>query len=166
MHHLSQHLSGRLIEIIESRADELARETVAKLRANPRTSSYARLNDRELDDRVREVFENLGRWLWEKTDAGIQRWYNKLGEERCDEGIALKEVLWALVVTKQQLTDLVDEAALADLAIEMYRKQECDRIIGQFFDRAAYFAAEGYEREARLQEGVVAEAAVARWKIR
>jgi hypothetical protein len=61
----------------------------------------------------------------------------------------LSEVLWALALTKQQLIDDLDACTIADSAMELYRRQELDRLIGHFFDRATYYTAVGYERVAR-----------------
>ena len=30
--------------------------------------------------RLSDVYQSLGRWLWEKTDTLIEAWYNELGE--------------------------------------------------------------------------------------
>ncbi|HTU35429.1 MAG TPA: hypothetical protein VMF66_16620, partial [Candidatus Acidoferrum sp.] len=35
---------------------------------------------------------------------------------------------------------------LADSAVELYRQQELDKLVGHFFDRAMCYMAEGYER--------------------
>jgi hypothetical protein len=146
MLHESHHLSGRLTTIVETHAARLTRDTVNKLQSSHQSPSYRRLPYDELHYRVNEVYQNLGRWLWEKTDAVIQSWYNELGERRFAEGIPLSEVLWALTVTKQQLMNDLDACAMADSAIELYRRQELDRLIGHFFDRALYYTAVGYER--------------------
>ena len=90
--------------------------------------------------------------MWEKTDADMRSWYKALGERRFTEGIPLSEVLWALTLTKQQLIDDLDVWAIADSAVELYRRQELDRLIGHFFDRAAYYTAAGYERPRALAE--------------
>ena len=148
----SHYLSGRLTTLVEAHADRLTRDTVNKLQSSQQTPSYRKLPYGELHFRVNEVYQNLGRWLWEKTDAVIQSWYNELGERRCTEGIPLSEVLWALTVTKQQLIDDLDACTIADSAIELYRRQELDRLIGHFFDRAAYYTAVGYERSRVLTE--------------
>lgn len=149
----TQILSGRLVKIIEEHADELTRGTVKKLQSSPRTRSYSRLPHDELYYRVHEVYQNLDRWLWDKTDHVIQAWYNQLGKKRFDEEIPLGEVLWGLVLTKYHLLDYLRASAPADSAMELYRQQEFDRLIGQFFDRAVCYAAEGYEREAHLLGG-------------
>jgi hypothetical protein len=152
-------LSDRLIRIIERRAEELTRGVVEKLQSNPRTPSYHRLLRDELYERVYAVYHDLGAWLREKTELAIQAWYHDLGRKRIDEGIPLAEVLWALVLTKYQLRDCISTSALADSAMELYRKQEIDRLINEFFDRAACYTAEGYEAQARRTEKVAATAA-------
>jgi hypothetical protein len=144
--------SDSLVKIVESHAEELTRGAVKKLQSNPRTQSYHGLRHDELYQRVYAVYHDLGGWLGEKTDDAIQAWYNELGEERFREGIPLVEVLWALVLTKYHLRDYISTSGLANSALELYRQQEIDRLIGQFFDRAVCYAAEGYQREASRHE--------------
>jgi hypothetical protein len=144
----NRHLSDRLIRTIESSAEEFAQSTVKKLRSSSRTESYHKLPDMEIYDRCYEVYRNLGRWLWEKSEEAIQARFNELGESRCQEGIPLAEVLWALVLTKDRLLEYVGACSLADSAIELYQQQELDRLIGRFFDRAVCYTAASYERQA------------------
>jgi hypothetical protein len=49
-------------------------------------------------------------------------------------------------LTKDYLRAYISAWAFADSAVELYRQQELDRLIGHFFDRAMCYAAEGYER--------------------
>jgi hypothetical protein len=141
-------LSHSLIRVIESHAEQLTRGAVEKLQSSPRTESFHALSHDELYRRVYAVYHDLGSWLGEKTDHAIQAWYNELGGKRFREGVPLAEVLWALVLTKYHLRDYIGASGLADSAMELYRQQELHRLIGQFFDRALCYAAEGYEREA------------------
>jgi hypothetical protein len=158
MLHESHHLSGRLTSIVETHAARLTRDTIKKLQSSQQTRSYSGLSYDELYYRVNEVYQNLGRWLWEKTDAVIESWYKGLGERRFSEGIPLSEVLWALALTKQQLIGDLDASTIADSAMELYRRQELDRAIGHFFDRAAYYTAVGYERVAQRATGAAMRA--------
>ena len=143
----NRHLSDRLIRTIESNAEEFAQSTVKQLRSSPRTESYHKLPDADLYNRCYVVYRNLGRWLWEKSDQAVQARFNELGERRCQEGIPLPEVLWALVLTKDRLLEYLAAYALADSAMELYQQQELDRLIGHFFDRAVCYTAAGYERQ-------------------
>jgi hypothetical protein len=149
--HESQTLSSRLIKLIEGRADELSRAVVVKLQTNPRTASYRRLSFEELYANAYDVYHDLGRWLLEKTDLAVQARYTSLGKTRFGEGVQLSEILWALVLTKNQLRQYLAAWALADSAVELYRQQEFDRLIAQFFDQAAYHVANTYEKE-RIHE--------------
>lgn len=147
----NRNLSDRLIRIIESNAEELTQGTVKKLQTSPRTKSYHKLAHSELYIRGYEVYHDLGRWLWEKSNQAVQAWYNDLGEKRCEEGIPLAEVLWALVLTKDHLFEYLGTCGLVDSAMELYQQQEFDRSIGHFFDRAVCYTAEGYEHHASEQ---------------
>jgi hypothetical protein len=97
---------------------------------------------------VFEVYHDLGRWLLKKTDRAIQSRYDEFGGQRFNEGIPLAEVLWALILTRDHLREYVDTCMVAGSALELYREQELDRLIGRFFDRAVCYSAEGYERAA------------------
>ena len=141
----NRHLSDRLIRAIESHAEEFAQSTVKKIRSNPRTESYRKVPDKDMYNRCYEVYHNLGRWLWEKSDQAVQERFNEVGERRCEEGIPLAEVLWALVFTKDLLLEYLGAYGLADSAVELYQQQELDRLICHFFDRAVCYTVAGYE---------------------
>jgi hypothetical protein len=144
----NRNLSDRLVRIIESDAEAFTEGTVRSLQSSPRTEAYHKLPYSELYNRVYEVYHNLGRWLWEKSNDAIRAWYKELGEKRCEEGIPLSEVLWALVFTKDRLLEYLDGSGLVDSAVGLYQQQELNRLIGHFFDRAICYAAEGYQGHA------------------
>ena len=112
-------------------------------RAPPRTyeavderSRIIKVSGKEMYNRIYEIDHDLGRWLWEKSDQSVQERFNVIGERRCEEGIPLAEVLWALTLTKDRLLEYLGAYALANSAVELYQQQELDRLIGNFFDRA------------------------------
>lgn len=142
----NRNLAGRLIGLIETHADELTLSTVQKLRTNARTASYRNLPPDELYARVFDVYHDLGRWLFEKTDSAVQERYNELGVLRAEQGVPLQEILWAMVSAKNHLRNYLAAWALADSAVELYRQREFENLIGRFFDRAMCYTVEGYER--------------------
>jgi len=162
--HEGTSFSSRLIKLLENHAEELTRAVVVKLQSNPRTSSYRRLSFDELYSHVYEVYHDLGRWLLEKTDLAVQARYTDLGKRRFAEGVHLSEILWALVLTKNQLRQYLAAWALADSAVELYRQQEFDRLIAQFFDQAGYHVAKTYEIQ-RTDETHPAEPTISRRRI-
>jgi len=160
----NQHLSDRLIRTIESNADEFAQSTVKKIRSSPRTESYRKVPDKDMYNRCYEVYHNLSRWLWEKSDQAVQERFNELGERRCEEGIPLAEVLWALALTKDRLLEYPGVYGLADSAMELYQQQELDRLIGHFFDRAVCYTAAGYERQVLKKKTSGEDRELRRWR--
>ena len=146
------HFSSRLISLIESDAAELTKRTVETLQTSRHTPSYRHLAYRDLYAKAFDVYHQFGRWLLENTDAAIQTRYQDLGEQRFHEQIPLSQLLWALVLTKNHLRRHLSAWALADSAVELYRQQELDRLVSQFFDRALCYAAEGYERARETAE--------------
>jgi hypothetical protein len=148
------HFSSRLISLIESDAVELTRRTIETLQTSQHTPSYRQLAFDDLYGKAFDVYHQFGRWVVENTDSAVQTRYHDLGEQRFHEHIPLHELLWALALTKNHLRRHLSAWALADSAVELYRQQELDRMVEQFFDRAMCYAAEGYERARQNAEPV------------
>jgi hypothetical protein len=142
----TEQFASRLIALVESDAADLTQRTVEALQTNRHTPSYRKLAFQDLYAKAYDVYHQFGRWLLENADGVIQTRYQDLGHQRFHEGIPLSEVLWALILTKQHLRRHLSAWALADSAVELYRQQELDRLVAQFFDRAVCYTAEGYER--------------------
>jgi hypothetical protein len=75
-----------------------------------------------------------------------------LGEERHAEDIPLHEVVYALILIKYHLRDYVRAAGLMNSTVELYQQLELDRLVGQFFDKATYYAVKGYESAAAMDQ--------------
>ena len=144
-------LSDQLIRIVESHADELTRGVVRILQNSAHTPSYQAVPPEELHRRLFEIYHDLGHWLLGDMERSVQLRYQSLGRERCQQGIPLAEVLWALVLIKEHLRDSVGSFLSADSVLELHREMELFRLIGRYFDRAICCTAEAYEREAAAQ---------------
>ncbi len=140
-------LSGRLVRMIEEHADQLTQAVIHDLQSNARTQAYHRIPHDELHHRVYAVYRNLGQWLGHETDEAIEASYSDLGKKRSAEGIALSEVVYALVLTKYHLRDYIRSSGLVESAVSLYQEQELHRLLGHFFDKAVYYTVRGYERE-------------------
>jgi hypothetical protein len=128
-------LVARLVALIEEHADELATSVARKVREDPRTSEYRRFSDEELLDRARDVYANLGRWLEEAPESEIEREYVALGRARRNEGVALSQVVMALLLTRRNLWQYV-EGQGADSALELRQQLDLEIIVVRIFDRA------------------------------
>ena len=140
-------LGWRLVRLIEQHADPLAKGLWERLQSSPRTSDYVRrVPPEELESRVGEIYQHLGEWLLKKTEADVERRYVAIGERRYAQRVRLSQLLFMIVATKEHLWEYVSREALADRPVELFQELELFQLVDQFFDRALYFAAVGFER--------------------
>jgi hypothetical protein len=152
-------LPARLIELIETHADGLTKEALADLATNPRTRSFQLVPRNELEARVFATYHSLGRWITDPSDDAIRADYESWGAKRFRQGIPLSEIVYALILVKHHLRRFVrdhgpvefsgDRLLTADLiGVQLHGIQELNYMVGEFFDRAMYHLARGFEAEA------------------
>jgi hypothetical protein len=152
-------LGARLLLLIQSHAGALTRETLQDLTTNDRTPSFRRLRPAELESRVALLFNNLARWIGDPSDAAVRNEYEDMGRTRFREGVPVSELVYAIILTKKHLRRYIREHGLVDFAgdrltpdellpVELHSIQELNYQVGEFFDRALYYLARGYEEEA------------------
>jgi len=142
-------LALRLVHLIESHSDELADGLIHKLHTSERMSDLRKVPAAELHARCHEIYRNLSSWLLSKTESDIEKVYTHLGARRSEQGVSLAHLTWAILQTKEHLWDFLEREGYHGGAEDVYGELELLRQLDQFFDRAVYFAAEGYEH-ARL----------------
>ena len=152
-------LGAHLLQFIEAHAGALTNEVIRDLRANERTPTFSRLNAMELESRVAALYWNLGRWIGNADERVIREEYEAMGRSRYREGVRVSELVYALLLTKQHLRRSIRDHGLVDFAgdrvvpdellpLELHSIQELNYQVGEFFDRALYYLARGYEAEA------------------
>lgn len=99
-----------------------------------------------MQQRVQEIYQHLGEWLTRKTERDVELRYTAIGERRAAQGVSLSHLMFA-IITKEHLWGYVAKEVLADpRPVELFQEVELAELVEQFFDRAIYFAAIGYER--------------------
>jgi hypothetical protein len=141
-------LSVRLVQMIEDHAEELTRGIIKDLQSNPRTPHYHHLAYEELHYRTYSVYRNLGHWVSQLNEEPIAANYADLAIRRYVEGVPLEEVVFALTATKNHLYAYVQTSGMMDSAVELHQERELRRLVGNFFDKALYYAVKAYEHEA------------------
>jgi 8-oxo-dGTP diphosphatase len=121
-------LSDALVELIQSRADEVARLWLADVRSNPTTPSYQRAAPEQLLARAASALSQFGRWL-----SGTE---------------AAHEVLSSLMLLKKHVWTFARSQGVWERPIDVYRVLELDRRIAAFFDQAMYHAARAFDAPA------------------
>jgi hypothetical protein len=107
----------------------------------------------ELQQRVHEIYQHLGEWLTRKTERDVELRYTTIGERRAAQGVSLSHLMFAIIATKEHLWGYVAKEVLGDpRPVELVQEVELAELVEQFFDRAIYFAAVGYERHQAAQE--------------
>ena len=142
-------LSTRLVRLIESHAEELAKGLVSHLKSHPRTPSLHHFSEDQLRDRALSVYGHLGDWLSGEHQEDIRKTYEEFGARRAAEGIPLSEMLYGLAVTKNHLLEFAWTSMEGSSSMEVLGT--CDLIfkVSRLFDNAAYCTAVGYEHHAR-----------------
>lgn len=142
-------LALRLVHLIESHSDELADGLIRKLHTSDRMRDLRKVPSAELHARCHEIYRNLSTWLVSKTEKDIEQVYTHLGARRAEQGISLAHLIWAILQTKEHLWDFLEREGYHGGAQDVFGELELLRLLDQFFDRAVYFAADGYEHGVR-----------------
>ena len=144
-------LTYKLVRLIETHSDTLAAGLLAKVRNSLRLGEYGSVPPEELQQRVYEIYRHLGEWLLSRREIDVERRYIEIGARRAAQGVPLSQLIWAIILTKKNLWDFLKHEAVLDRPAEISGELEVEELLDQFFDRAVYYAAVGYER-ARVPE--------------
>jgi hypothetical protein len=152
-------LGASLLQLIQAHAGLITRDVVDDLMANERTPTFRRLNAADVETRVSALFYNLGMWIGDADEDAVRDEYEETGRARFREGVPVSELVYALVITKSHLRRYIREHGLVDFAgdrvvppellpLELHSIQDVNYRVGEFFDRALYHLARGYEAAA------------------
>ena len=139
-------LTYKLIELIEANSDHLANSLLEKVRTSPYLSEYRNVPPVDLKERVQGIYGHLGEWLETHKEQDIEARYVEIGARRAEQGVPLSQLNWTIVLTKENLWEYLKRSAVAADLKELSGELEMLQLLDQFFDRALYFAAVGYER--------------------
>jgi hypothetical protein len=153
-------LGSRLLLLIQAHAGPLTKDAVKDVMTNARTPTFRRLNPVDVETRVAALYYNLGKWIGDPDESAVGREYEEMGRVRFREGVRLSELVYALLIMKHHLRQYIRDHGLVDFAgdrvvpddllgLELHSIQELNYQVGEFFDRALYHLACGYEAEAR-----------------
>ncbi len=136
-------MANRLVQLIESNSDRMAEVVLLKLEASPDAKSFKRVPREDFRQRVYEVYDHLGEWLLNKKEEDVARRYLEIGMLRRKQGVLLSELIYAIILVRDGIWQFLrQETKRPDVSAEM----EILDHLGEFFYRAIYYAARGYER--------------------
>jgi len=140
-------LYEKFIRLVEDHAEELTKEWIKEIKSNPSTTGYKKVDDAILGDRVFDVYKRLGDWIMnaEPNDPKTAEHFIKLGRDRANEDLKNSEVIYALILSRVVLWRYIVNHEIITSSIELHQSLEFYQKINNFFDKAAYFVAVGFE---------------------
>jgi len=139
-------LAYRLVRLIETHSDGLARSLQERYRNDKKCSGYANVPEDELKAKVYQVYRHLGEWLLGKTETDIERRYLAIGAERAEQGVPASQVIWMICLVRENLWDYLQKHGELAKPAEIFGEIELLELLDQFFNRAIYYAVLGHER--------------------
>jgi hypothetical protein len=137
-------LAYRLVRLIETHSDALAAGLLEKVQSSELTRSYRNVPD--LKETVYEIYRHLGDWLLGKSAFDIEQRYEEIGTRRAHQAVPMSELIWVIILTKENLWEFLKKEALLERPVEVFGELEMLQLLEQFFERAIYYATVGYER--------------------
>jgi hypothetical protein len=139
-------LAYRLVNLIERHSEALAQRLHQKITTSDKTRDYVKVSEEELTRVVHEMYRNLGEWLLGKTEADIETRYTAIGARRAEQDVPLSQVIWTIMLVKENMLEYLGQEDVMERPAEVFGELEILQLLEQFFDRAVYYAALGYER--------------------
>jgi hypothetical protein len=137
----------RLVRLIETHSDKIARNLVTQIQSSPRTSDMRKVAEGELLAGAQELLKHLREWLLTMTDTGIETRHRELGARRAAQGVALADSCWAVMMSKEYLWDFLQKQVFLLSPIELYGEMELLWLGDQFFDRRPLLCRRRLRRE-------------------
>lgn len=152
-------LYSKYIHLVEDHAEELTNRWKIEIKTNPSTTGYRELNDKILGSRVYSVYKKLGEWLdsADLNDPKVAEHFIKLGKDRANENLKSSEVIYALLLTRVILWKYITNNSIINSSLDLHRSLEFYQLLINFFDKATYFTAVGFESVNREVEEKISE---------
>lgn len=144
-------LTEKLIKIIESSSEEIARNWCQEVRDSQYTPTLKTIPSERCYPIAMKVYRDLGYWLKDPEKHDLKSNYEKFGESLHRLGIRMEEVVMILVMVKRYLWLHLLERGVMATDLDVYQTLELNNRVVLYFDRAIYHSLTGY-REAKRKE--------------
>jgi len=139
-------LSQVLVELIQKNAEKIAKEWLTDVKGNTLTPFYHTFDEDRLYQRAINMYKGLSQFLSVQTPKEqISKYYKKYGQDRCQEGFPLSELVYSFILFRRHLWLFILHAGFFDTAYELLRALELNNRVILFFDRGLVNLVKGYE---------------------
>jgi len=144
-------LAGKLVKIIETRADEIAMTWYREIKNSYYLPGFSHLTEDQALRMATNVYRKLSYWLLPESDHEVKQSYEQFGASMYHKGFRLEEVIMTLILIKRYLWLHLLEEGVMTTNLEIYQALDLNNKVVLYFDRAIYFGLIGY-REAREKD--------------
>ncbi|MBK7104628.1 MAG: hypothetical protein IPH62_05040 [Ignavibacteriae bacterium] len=140
-------LYEKFIRLVEDHADSITKEWIKEVKSNPSTFGYRKVDDEILKKRIHNVYRRLGEWIMnaDPTDANTAEFFIDIGRQRAAENLKSSEVIYALILSRVVLWRYIINHGIIHSSLELHQCLGFYQQLNNFFDKAAYYVAVGYE---------------------
>ena len=137
--------ADKLIDILESHTEEVARQWSKAVRTNPRTPSYHTLSEEEYVQQGISFYQNLRKlYFAARPYPEVDNFFHRLGREMYDQGIPLEEAIYALVLLRRHIWLYADFNVVFVTTLDMHQAVESINRTIQMFDQGIHTVIQKY----------------------
>src|ERR1035441_9069929 len=114
----------RLVRLIETHSQSLAACLLDRVHKSGLAQTYQNVPSEELQERVYEIYRHLGEWLIGKDETPFEQRYLQMGAGGASQRVPLSEVIWVIVLTKENLWDFIKKEAVLERPVEVFGELE------------------------------------------
>ena len=143
-------LSGAFVK---QYGEEIASLWISSLRQSPQTSHYGLVDDAELIKRSDFTLHEVSEYFsGNKAEGDVGAFFYEVGAARAKQGLPLPELLSGILLLKREIWLSARQHGVWESAVDLQRAVDLNRGLGRFFDRAVYYASEGYMGGPRTED--------------
>ena len=137
-----------LYKIISKDSQIITENWVTEICSHQSTTKYSKYSRDILYERAHTVISQFSEWMTTPKGQKKHIWdyYTKVGQQRCEQGFKLSEVLSALSLTRKHIfAHVLANSSVWKKSIAMYQVLDFMWQVNYFFDKANYYVTYGFE---------------------
>jgi hypothetical protein len=141
-------VNQKLISIIEKNLEDLAKTWFDEAVKSEIMTTYHHFKDEQNYKRGKAVYENLLKWLKEGAlHEEVEKYFEKVGAIRLNEGFPLSEVHYALYLSKKIFWGFVDWRDAISGSFQSSTTTQIMALLNDYFDLGNFYITRGYFKE-------------------
>ncbi|MBM4171615.1 MAG: hypothetical protein FJ214_07095 [Ignavibacteria bacterium] len=137
-----------IIKYVQNNTSTLARAYFDQVKKSEFMHTYQKLDESKVIAREETVFVNLIKWLESgASNDEAEKYFEKVGAERFNEGFPLTEINYALYITKKVFWSFIAWKKELFEKMDFHQVVEHMTIVNNYFDLGSFYIIRGYIRE-------------------